>query len=191
MIPVELVNVVLSDKGFVLLLKNRDNEKVLPIFVGQLEAQSILIALSDTEPQRPLTHDLFKDLIEKIPCTLVRVEIFDLIDDTFYAKMVLDCQNKTMVIDSRPSDAIGISIRTNAPIFVEARIYESSAILLTEETSETSDIPVSPDENSAPVLPQLSPLESLKKSLDTAITNEQYEEAARLRDEIKKLNTDN
>jgi bifunctional DNase/RNase len=191
MIPVEIVNVILSDKGFVILLKSREDNRALPIFIGQLEAQSIIIALSDARPVRPLTHDLIKTMLEDLSCSIVRVEVCDLINDTFYGKIIIEHNGLPVEFDSRPSDAIALAVRTQAPIFVAAKVMDEAKIIIEEnetvtEEAKTEDDPV-PVAQAGPV----AQVEDLKQQLDKAINQEQYEEAAKLRDLIRKKNTTN
>jgi bifunctional DNase/RNase len=185
MIPVEIVNVVLSDKGFIILLKSQEDNRALPIFIGQLEAQSIIIGLSDTKPARPLTHDLLKNVLEDLSCTLVRVEVCDLVSDTFYGKIVLEHNGVPVEIDSRPSDAIALAVRTQTPIFVAPKVMEEAKIILEEKDESQETVTV---EEKAPEVPTL---EALKKRLREAVQQERYEEAAHIRDEMKKLSSSN
>ncbi len=186
MIPVEIVNVVLSDKGFIIILKSRDDNRALPIFVGQLEAQSIIIALSDTKPARPLTHDLLKNILEDLSCAVVHVEVCDLINDTFYGKIVVEHNGVPMEIDSRPSDAIALAVRTQSPIYVAPKVMEEAKVLLDEKEEVEKQ-----GEEEAPAAPEVPAIDALKKRLEEAVENERYEEAAQLRDQIRKLTTSN
>ena len=186
MIPVDILNVVLSDKGFIIILKSQEDDRALPIFIGQLEAQSIIIALSDAEPARPLTHDLLKNILEDLSCTLVRVEVCDLINDTFYGKIILEHNGVPLEIDSRPSDAIALAVRTQTPIFVAPGVMEEAKVIIEDK--------VESEKNSAgesPPAPESPTLEGLKEKLSEAIKQERYEDAAKIRDEIKKFSSSN
>ncbi|MBD3392492.1 MAG: hypothetical protein GF418_10445 [Chitinivibrionales bacterium] len=186
MIPVEIANVVLSDKGFIIILKSRDDNRALPIFIGQLEAQSIIIALSDAKPARPLTHDLLKNMLEDLECSLVRVEVCDLQNDTFYGRIILEHNGVPVEIDSRPSDAIALAVRAGTPIFVAPAVMEEAKVVLEEKEEGESTGGEGPPEP-----PEMPTLEVLKKQLDDAVSQERYEDAARIRDEIRKLQTSN
>ncbi len=198
MIAVEIINVVLSDEGFLILLKSDEDNRVLPIYIGKEEARSILIALSNTKLGRPLTHDLMKNLLEELSCSIVRVEVSELKDETFFGRIILEHNGLPMEIDSRPSDAIALAVRAKTPIFVDPKVMEEAGVLL-QEDSETGNATLQqPKKQSSPDAPQnsepeaeLSPLEKLKKQLQQAIETEQYEEAARLRDAIRKITTSN
>ena len=187
MILVEIINVVLSDKGFV-VLKNNEDDRVLPIFVDKGQAQAIVIALSKASPERPLTHDLFKNVLELLATSLKRVEVVDLRDDTFYGKLVLDHSGEDLEVDARPSDAIALAVRFSAPIYVSPHVMEAAGVEL-KETEE--GIVEGREEIQDTGGAEESTLESLKKRLNDAVNREAYEEAARLRDEISKLGPNN
>ncbi len=175
-------------KEFVVLLRGAEDERTLPISIGQLEAQSIAIVLNDIPFPRPLTHDLFKSVLTSLDCKLLRMEICDLVDETFYARLILEKDGKTIEIDSRPSDAIALSLRFNAPIFVAEKVMDEASIIIPEESETDESLVEQTDSDSEEENNQeLSPLESLQKRLNKAIQDERYEEAAKLRDEIEKI----
>ena len=187
MIPVQVKNafVVGSGTEFLVLLKSTVDNRMLPISVGQLEAQSIAIKLNNIEFPRPLTHDLFKSALEMLGCKLIRVEVCDLRDDTFYAMLTIEQHGVLFDIDSRPSDAIALALRFDAPVFVAEKVMDQAGVIFNEE-----DQPQEPSGETVQEPGVLQP-ESLQKKLEAAIKEERYEDAARLRDEIKKLNTHN
>ncbi|OPY03429.1 MAG: hypothetical protein A4E60_00288 [Syntrophorhabdus sp. PtaB.Bin047] len=111
----------------IVLLKDSEEKDVLPIWIGLLEASSIATALENIETPRPMTHDLIKNLLDSLGVKILKIEVNDLKDNTYYALIHLDVNRKRMVIDSRPSDAIAIALRTNAPIFVEESVIQRSA----------------------------------------------------------------
>jgi len=111
----------------IVLLKDLEDKDVLPIWIGLLEASSIATALENINTPRPMTHDLVKNILDKLGVKIVRIEVNDLKDNTYYALLHLDVDNRRLVIDSRPSDAIAIALRTNAPIFVEESVIKKSA----------------------------------------------------------------
>jgi uncharacterized protein len=192
MIPVEIVNVALLNKRFVIFLKGATDKRALPIFIDDQQAQSIVIQINKVEIPRPLTHDLFKSVLDSIGCEMVRVEVSDLIDDTFYARLVLDFKGKILDFDARPSDAICLALRFGAPMYVEEKVLDKAGIIIAEETGGAPQDP-SPgrhEEKGSPATP-LSPLDTLRLKLDKAVTEERYEDAARLRDELKNLTSAN
>jgi len=111
----------------IVLLKDLEDKDVLPIWIGLLEASSIATALENINTPRPMTHDLVKNILDSLGVKIVRVEVNDLKDNTYYALLHLEVDNKRLVVDSRPSDAIAIAVRTNAPIFVEESVIKKSA----------------------------------------------------------------
>jgi len=111
----------------IVLLKDLEDKDVLPIWIGLLEASSIATTLENINTPRPMTHDLVKNILDNLGAKVVRVEINDLKDNTYYALIHLVMDDKRLVIDSRPSDAIAIALRTNAPIFVEESVIKQSA----------------------------------------------------------------
>jgi uncharacterized protein len=188
MIPVEIANVALLNKRFVIFLKGSTDRRALPIFIDDQQAQSIVIQINKVEIPRPLTHDLFKSVLDELGCEIARIEVSDLIDDTFYARLVLNCNGRTLDFDSRPSDAICLALRFGAPMFVEEKVMDKAGIIISEEGAEQEDVSPHPEaEQEEPV----SPLDALKKKLAKAVEEERYEDASKLRDEIKKMTSSN
>jgi bifunctional DNase/RNase len=111
----------------VVILKDLEEKDVLPIWIGLLEASSIATAIENIQTPRPMTHDLLKNLLDNLGVKVIKIEINDLKDNTYYALIHLDVDNKRLVIDSRPSDAIAIALRTGASIFVEENVIKKSA----------------------------------------------------------------
>ena len=119
------VNTVLFDSrnsSYIVVLKDDTGKKILPIWIGAAEGNSIALAMSNVKAARPLTHDLIVSIFDRIEIEIARVVISDLIDNTFYASLYLLHNNKEFHIDSRPSDAIAIAIRIGAPVFVEEEV---------------------------------------------------------------------
>ncbi len=110
--------------GFLVLLTDKDEKKVLPISIGPFEAQAIALVLQGQVTPRPMTHDLLKSLCESMGGMLEKIIITDIRDSTFYAELYLQQKEETMVIDSRPSDAIALALRCNATIFMTPRLIE-------------------------------------------------------------------
>lgn len=119
------VNTVLFDSrnsSYIIVLKDETGKKILPIWVGAAEGNSIALAMSNIRASRPLTHDLMVGIFDRLEVEIARVVISDLIDNTFFASLYLLHNNKEVHIDSRPSDAIAIAIRLGAPVFVEEEV---------------------------------------------------------------------
>ena len=173
-----------QNMGFFVMLSGDDDERTLPIFIGATEAQAIAYHVNGIDVPRPLTHDLFKNVLEEFEFGISKVIVSELKDDTFYAQLFVKGEGKNTLVDSRPSDAIALALRFGAPIFVARSVMNSAGIILPENGEEGDDVQVvSPREKE----PSLSPLEGLKKQLEKAIADERYEDAAKLRDEIKRM----
>lgn len=113
----------------VVILKDVEGKRYLPILIGPFEATAIALALEGTPIPRPLSHDLMKSIIEALKAKVLRVVIHDIHENTFYAKIVLESGGKNLEIDARPSDSIALALRTNAPIFVSERIILEETVL--------------------------------------------------------------
>ena len=171
-----------SGGAYALILKETNGTRRLPIIIGAFEAQSIALEMEGIKPPRPLTHDLMKNLIDLLGGELIDVLISELRDGTFFARINLDTQE----IDARPSDAIAIAVRYGSPIYVAEKVM-AEASFISEGGEEKAIQPNAKSEQEEPTNPQLSKLEQLAKRLDDAIAKEDYEKAAQLRDELKKL----
>ena len=130
----------------IVVLKGVDSENVLPIWVGAFEANAIALEIEKVVPQRPLTHDLLRNVIVECQLSATSVVITDLLDNTFYARIELkDKNDEPVMLDARPSDAIALALRLDCPIFVEQKVIElSSASTRTEESATEPETP--PDE---------------------------------------------
>jgi hypothetical protein len=110
----------------IVILKDGEGKRTLPIWIGLLEASAIAMELEKIKIHRPLTHDLLKNILEQLQAAVVKIEITDIKNNTYYALIHLECSGKIAAIDSRPSDAIALALRTNAPIFVAASVLDKS-----------------------------------------------------------------
>lgn len=182
MIHVKVSGLSLSNMGFVVLLRGDHDPRTLPIFIGGAEAQAIAVRMDNVEIPRPITHDLFKNVLDCVECRLKRVVINDLVEGTFFAVLVLEHDAVEVEVDARPSDAVALAIRTSSPIFVVRKVMDQAGILI-EEKRPSGDRNPHGGEHEAPAA---SGIERLKLQLEQAISNERYEDAARLRDEIRK-----
>jgi len=120
----------------IVILKDEMNERTLPIWIGFMEASSIAMELEKTPRIRPITHDLVKNLLEKLKYDVTKIEVTDLRDDTFYARIYLKREGEEYSLDSRPSDAIAIALRTDSPIFVNEEVIEKSKSIDIDEDKE-------------------------------------------------------
>jgi len=127
-VTVDSIRASLMSQHRVVILKDIDGERYLPIWIGPFEAEAITLELKQVELARPLTHDLLKSVITKMGGKVSHVLVDDLRDDTFYARIVLDNNGHRLEVDSRPSDAIALAVRTNVPIFVADSVMEQAGI---------------------------------------------------------------
>jgi uncharacterized protein len=111
----------------IVILKDLEEKDVLPIWIGLLEASSIATALENIQTPRPMTHDLLKNVLDGLGAKVIKIEVNDLRDNTYFALIHMDVNGKRLVIDSRPSDAIALALRVNAAIFVEESVIKKSA----------------------------------------------------------------
>ena len=129
MIEVKVSGVAMDDrhKSPVIILQEKDGDRVLPIWIGGSEAHAIMAQLAGKKFQRPLTHDLMVNMIKDLKAKVLKVMITDLRDNTFYAEVLLQRQNELVKIDARPSDSIALAVRTNSPIFIAEKLLESGS----------------------------------------------------------------
>lgn len=176
--------------AYALLLKEVYGVRRLPIIIGSFEAQSIALEMESIKPPRPLTHDLLRNVIDNLGGTVTEVVIDELKENTFYAKIKLEYSTITNEIDSRPSDAIALGVRTGAPIFVsEAVMKVASFVPSSDDSEEAPPIFEDEDEAEAPVKgsTQETKLAGLQNQLRESLEKEDYERAAKLRDEINRI----
>jgi uncharacterized protein len=124
----------------IVLLKTEEGNKFLPIWIGHPEAAAILMKLQGQETPRPMTHDLFVDLVGQVGAQCESVTVTELKDNTFYAQINLSVNGETVEIDSRPSDALALAVRTDAPIYAADDVIEESAIEFEHEVEDTEEV---------------------------------------------------
>ena len=188
MVEVEVSRVIKQPYQLV-VLNEKGGDGSLQILIGPFEALAISLAHNQQTPPRPVSYDLARQVLEAVESQVLRIEITDLNKGIYYAELHLeDREGAIAVIDARPSDAIAIALRTGAPIFADPALFEEENLLpmaVPAESREEAPVPAS-----APApLPShpLPPLDQLRKRLLQAVSEEAYEEAARLRDEISRL----
>ncbi|MGE5617782.1 MAG: bifunctional nuclease family protein [Sphingomonadaceae bacterium] len=134
---VESIRVNMANYKRVVMLKEKQDGRYLPIWIGHFEADAIAIPLQNVQVSRPLTHDLLRSVISALGARVLSVVINDLADDTFFAKLVLDADGRHLEIDSRPSDAIALAVRLGVPIYVAESVLDQAGMKLdTEEEGE-------------------------------------------------------
>lgn len=175
--------------AYAILLREVNGNRRLPIIIGAFEAQAIALEIEGIKPPRPLTHDLMKNLIDNLSAVVMEVIIDELKENTFYAKIILEVSALTNEIDARPSDAIALAVRCQAPIFVAEAVMETAAFLPSED-AETEGEKIYPEEEQMPKSKEAK-LASLQNKLREALEAEEYELAAKLRDDIKRLTGSN
>lgn len=187
MILVVVDQLFLSNMGFVMLLRKGGDERAVPIFIGAAEAQAIAIQMQGVQIPRPLTHDLLKNFMDLLECRLKRVEICDIQEGTYFGKLIVEVAGQETEIDCRPSDAVALALRSQAPIYVHERVMqEAGQVLASLKQDPEAHEEDAGESGSAPTEPR-SPLELLNRKLERAVRQERYEDAARLRDEIQHL----
>jgi uncharacterized protein len=133
---VEFVRVSMQNYNRVVILKEKESDRYLLIWIGPSEAESIAMRLGDVQPPRPQTHDLLRNIIESLDAQVSYVIVNDLNNDTFYARIVLDANGRTVEVDSRTSDAIALAVRAQVPIYAEESVLERAGVLLDREQEE-------------------------------------------------------
>ena len=135
-VVIDSIRVSLMSQQRIVILRERDAERYLPIWIGVYEAESITIALQEVEVARPLTHDLIRNLFRELDAEVVRVEVVALRDDTFYGNIVAETNGRTLNIDSRPSDALALAVRAHVPILVSRSVMDMAGIIPEEDMQE-------------------------------------------------------
>lgn len=184
--------------AYALILNEVDGDRKLPIVIGAFEAQSIAIALEkEISPPRPLTHDLFKNFSDRFDILVKQVIIHKLVDGVFYSSLICERDNIEEIIDARTSDAIALALRFQAPIFTYKNILDKAGIYLKanpDQEEHTENAVLMEELISSEVEPtdlgddfyKKKSLDELHKLLEEAVTKEDYEVAAKIRDEISK-----
>lgn len=132
-VVIDSVRVSLTNQQRIVVLREDNNERYLPIWIGPYEAEAITIALQEIEVARPQTHDLLKNILTTLNARLQRIEIISLKDDVFYGNLVVEVEGRTVYIDSRPSDALALAARAHVPILVSREVMESAGVMPEED----------------------------------------------------------
>lgn len=173
--------------SFALVLGEVEGERRLPIIIGMFEAQAIALEIEKITPNRPMTHDLFKSFAHEFNYEVTEIIISDLKEGVFFAKIVCTDGIKTIEIDARPSDAIAIGIRFEAPFYTYEAVLSEAGIILTDDDEILADeMEITVDEEPKGDRLQDFSAEKLNELLDEALNDEDYERAAKIRDEINK-----
>jgi bifunctional DNase/RNase len=194
MVEAEIWTIARTEQGNAVLVRPIGADISIPVFIGQFEAQSILIGYGEVVIPRPLTHDLILNLVHRLGLELIRVELYDIRDSTFYSRLLLSgkgfSDSKPLIIDSRPSDAFALAVRSKCPVFVSQKVVDQAGIPL--------DFIINAADGSDPIpsafnMGDISPAEpdfsgslvrrkALQTELEQAVIAEEYERAAEIRD---------
>ena len=179
LVEAEIWTIARTDQGNAVLVRSLGSESAVPIFIGQLEAQSILIGMGNVPMPRPLTHDLFITIFRTMEVLVKKIEITALKEGTFFSRIIIEYKGKEITVDSRPSDALGIATRARCPIYIDESVVDEAGVPISSFTEKA------PPSNGDLIE---SELKLMEMELEKAVGLENYEEAARLRDRIQKLN---
>jgi bifunctional DNase/RNase len=132
-VVIDSVRVSLTNQNRIVVLREVNNERYLPIWIGPYEAEAITIALQEIEVARPQTHDLLKSVLTTLNARLVRIEVISLKDEVYYGNLVVEVDGRTVLIDSRPSDALALAARAHVPILVSREVMDSAGVMPEED----------------------------------------------------------
>ena len=138
-VVIDSIRVSLMSQQRIVILRELDAERYLPIWIGIYEAEAITIALQEVEVARPLTHDLLKNLFQALNARILRVEVSELRDDTFFGNIVADVNGHTLNVDARPSDALNLAVRAHVPILVARSVMDSAGITPEDDLQEAPE----------------------------------------------------
>jgi bifunctional DNase/RNase len=166
---IESIRVSLMNYQRVVILREKESDRYLPIWIGPAEADAIAVRLQDVSVARPLTHDLLRSIIDNLGGSVTHILVNDLSNDTFFARIVLQVDGKEMEIDSRPSDAIALAVRAQVPIYADETVLDKAGVRLDQEGSleqVTGELAEEQREVSPEELEKLSPFRDLIEGLD-------------------------
>ena len=145
-VVIDSIRVSLMSQQRIVILRERNAERYLPIWIGVYEAESITMALQEVEVARPLTHDLVKNIFNELNARVLRVEVVALREDTFFGSIVVESNSHTIQIDARPSDALAVAVRTHVPILVAANVMDVAGIIPEEDLQQPETPSSAPEE---------------------------------------------
>lgn len=182
---VALSHSVTQSHNYAVVLGEQDGNRRLPIVIGGFEAQAIAVAMEKMSPNRPLTHDLFMNSLVAFNVTLKEIVINNLLDGIFYAQLICESNGEIIPIDSRTSDAIAMAVRFECPIYTHEFIMETAGVVLEDSESTQSGAEPQKRKPKKKTLSEYSK-QALEKMLEEVLAAEDYEKAAKIRDEINK-----
>ena len=179
-VEADVWNVAHTDQGYAVLIRPIGVDAAVPIFIGQLEAQSILLGMGDIPIPRPNTHELFINALKTAGYSVEKVEISELKDGIFYSTIFLTGSGGSIELDSRPSDSIALAVRAECRIFISEQVVEDAGVALNFITEKTEKVTSEAEKRRI----------KLESELEEAVKLENYEEAARLRDMLKQVDSE-
>jgi len=180
LVPAEVWTVARAEEGNAVLIRPVGSDIAVPIIIGQPEAQSIMIGMANHTMPRPMTHDLILSVIKHLNASVSRIEITELKEGTFYARLVLSVNGKDLSVDSRSSDCIALAVRIKCPIYIDEHVVDEAGVSVNIISNSAETFRSNKEEE----------LKRLKESLEKAVDEENYEEAAKLRDQIQEIEKD-
>ncbi len=181
---VALSHSVTQSHNYAVVLGEQGGSRRLPIVIGSFEAQAIAVAMERMTPNRPLTHDLFKNTLETFNIELKEVVINNLLDGIFYARLICIKDGEIIEVDSRTSDALAMAVRFDCPIYTYEFILDAAGVVLEDEGDEDMGEPEEAEVPERKASLSSYSVEDLRKMLDEVLNEENYERAAEIRDEI-------
>ncbi len=183
---VALSHSVTQSHNYAVVLGEQGGSRRLPIVIGSFEAQAIAVAMERMTPNRPLTHDLFKNTLETFNIDLKEIVINNLLDGIFYARLICIKDGEIIEIDSRTSDALAMAVRFNCPIYTYEFILDAAGVVLEETEEEAETAPQRPQPKGKTASLSSYSVDALNKLLEQVLAEENYERAAEIRDEIRR-----
>jgi len=168
-----------------LVLSEVAGNRRFSVMIGEPEAQSIALKINNKKSPRPLTHDLIKNILNVLDVELTKVVIYDMINDVFYSELHIVKDDKLLIVDARTSDAVALAVRTECPIFIKSEILDIVGTEVDVNTDEPQQKAVENDEELSDEDLELLDVKTLEEMLQTALANENYELAVKLRDALK------
>ncbi|MEW5872066.1 MAG: bifunctional nuclease family protein [Chloroflexota bacterium] len=177
-VVIDSIRVSLMSQQRIVILREKDAERYLPIWIGVYEAESITIALQEVEVARPLTHDLLKNVFGQLNARILRVEVVALRDDTFFGNIVAEVNGQLLNIDARPSDALAIAVRTHVPILVARAVMDAAGIIPEEDIQDRAEEqpPQAPPSEAGEADERLSIFQDFLDNLDLGKLDEEDED---------------
>ena len=171
-LEIESIRVRQETKQRAIVLRVKESDLYLPIFIGHFEVEAIRLKLMDVEVPRPMTHDLLGSVIGNLGASVQRIIVSELKNDTFFAKILVDYNGSSIEIDSRPSDALALAVRTNAPIFAEDDVVERAGVSLDVESDESESMDAEDSQTNPVAEEELERLSAYTQFIDSLVLDD-------------------